>query len=352
MLIVQIISVVLLGISCREVYFPDDLEQSQPMLSVHGRVYEYGQPLVKLSWTFGYSEKLEKPVNNALVVVFDGSGRSDTLTELEQTGLYTIDFHGFHYYSGNEYTLRIETEDGNFFMSNPVKMPAKPVVKSFYTKHASNIEYLYTADGKIKPNTTPGVKVYTDLIGDGEDDHYYRFRTRAVEKRGYYSPPNTQYENYEYKKMNDLYDIAKSELINNQQGVLQHEGLFLPKPGGTVYKYDWVTNTSSENFHMCYIYTHRIYAISPDVYEFYESMKEQLTAENEIFAPVPSRIKSNIFCVNNDDARAIGVFEATSYTTIYLSCRYSYSYLETIPLDSPPENLPVFEIPEFPALTQ
>jgi len=349
MLIVQIISVVLLGISCREVYFPDDLEQSQPILSVHGILYENDQPLIKLSWTLGYYDDIENPVNNALVIFSNESGMADTLAEVEQTGLYTIPFlYGF---PGAEYTLRIETEDGNIFMSNPVKMPPKPVVKDFYVEKANETEYVYNADGKIKQYSIPGIMVYTDLEGEGEDDHYYRFRTRAVEQRGYIKPPNTQYEYYELEKMNDLYDVAKSTLFNNQQTVKRHEDIFLAEPGGPDYDNTWSADGYGYSFYMSYIITHRIYSISSDVYEFYESMKEQLTAENEIFAPVPSKIKSNIFCINNDDARVIGVFEASSYVTLYVSCEITYGYLSTTPLESPPNDLPVFAIPEYPALT-
>lgn len=345
--IVQIISVVLLGMSCREVYFPDDLEQSQPILSVHGILYEYDQPLIKLSWTLGYYDEVEDPVNNAQVIVSDESGRTDTLKEVDQTGLYTIPFNGFPYLSGNEYTLRIETEDGNIFMSNPVKMPTKPVVEKFYAEKAFKTDYIYTSDGKIRTRSIPGISVYTGLVGEVEEDHYYRFRTRAVEQRGYVKPPNTQYEYYQLAKMNDLYDVAKTMPSNNRTW---HEDIFLEEPGGPVYDYGY--NNPGYSFFMSYFIAHRIYSVSADVYEFYESIEEQLTAENEIFAPVPSRIKSNIFCINNEDARVIGVFEASSFVTLYMSCKTSYGYLSTTLLDSPPGNLPVFVLPEYPALTQ
>ncbi len=344
--IVQIISVVLLGMSCREVYFPDDLEQSQPILSVHGILYEYDQPLIKLSWTLGYYDEVENPVNNALVIVSDDFGRTDTLAEVEETGLYTISFNGFPYESGKEYTLRIETEDGNIFMSNPVKMPAKPVVENFYAEKTHKTEYIYTSDGRFIRYETPGISVYTDLVGEVEEDHYYRFRTRAVEQRGYVKPPNTQYEYYIFAKMNNLYDVAKTMPSNNRTW---HEDIFLEEPGGPVYDYGWNPGYS---FFMSYFIAHRIYSVSADVYEFYESIEEQLTAENEIFAPVPSRIKSNIFCINNEDARVIGVFEASSFITLYMSCKTSYGYLSTTLVDSPPNDLPVFILPEYPTLTQ
>jgi hypothetical protein len=172
MIIVQIISAVLLGTSCREVYFPEDLEQNQPILSVHGILYEDSLPVVKLAWTIGYYEEAENPVNNATVIVSDDSGRVDTLTEIGQTGLYTISGYEFSGTTGMVYTLRIETEDGNIFMSNPVKMPAKPVVENFLTPLMANSRDSARKGYRFIP--TFWAKVKMSIITDSEPVQYNR----------------------------------------------------------------------------------------------------------------------------------------------------------------------------------
>ncbi len=349
--IVQVFSVMLLGVSCREVYFPDNLEQKQPMLSVHGILYEDNQPLVKLSRTIGYYEEAEDPVHNALVVVFNDAGRADTLTEVGQTGLYTVstlDTLGLGKI-GMVYTLRIETEDGNIFESNPVKMPAKPVVEYFHAVSATKNLFAYNSQGKLIEYVAHGISVYTDLVSDGEDEQYYRFRTRAVEERYLITPVgNGTY--YRVAKTTDLYDVAKSMLFSDRLMVRRHEDIFLNEPQS----YTLEGANEYPSYFENYIVTHRVYSISADVYDYFLSIKEQLTSESEIFAPAPTRIRSNIFCINNGDATVIGVFEASSMVTLYLSCRRDFSdyydYVYSTLLEKLPADLEIFFPPEYPAI--
>lgn len=349
MAIVQVFSIMLLGVSCREVYFPDNLEQKEPMLSVHGILYEDNQPLVKLSRTIGYYEVAEDPVHNALVVVFNDAGRADTLTEVGQTGLYTISALETLGKIGTIYTLRIETEDGNIFESNPVKMPAKPVIESFYADSARRTMYAYNSQKKLISYVAYGISVYTNLASNGEDEQYYRFRTRAVEERTLAtSVANIKY--YRVANTTDLYDVAKSMLYFDQQMVNRHEDVFLKEPVYIFYE----GPNQDPSFFENYIVTHRVYSISADVYDYFLSIKEQLTSENEIFAPAPTRIRSNIFCINNDAAGVIGVFEASSMETLYMSCRRDiseyYDYVYSTLLEELPEDLDVFSPPEYPAI--
>jgi hypothetical protein len=144
-----------------------------------------------------------------------------------------------------------------------------------------------------------------------------------------------------------LYDIAKSISFNNQQVVKKHEDTFLEEPEQIVYDRDYL----GYYFFMGFFVTHRIYSISADVYDYYESIKEQLTAENEIFSPVPTRIRSNIFCVNNDAVSVVGVFEASSMLTLFMKCIISYGYLSSTELQSLPDGCPFFLPPEYPAIT-
>jgi hypothetical protein len=60
-----------------------------------------------------------------------------------------------------------------------------------------------------------------------------------------------------------------------------------------------------------------VYSISGEVYNYYNSITQQLNANDQIFAPVPSQIRSNIRCINDPNKPVIGVFEAASLTTIY-----------------------------------
>ena len=88
-----------------------------------------------------------------------------------------------------------------------------------------------------------------------------------------------------------------------------------------------------------WVISFKVYAISRDVYTYYQSVGAQLNSSDQMFAPVPSQVKSNIFCTNNPDQAVIGLFDATSSSTCHKAFRwismdtYEYVNLESFPSD-------------------
>lgn len=57
-----------------------------------------------------------------------------------------------------------------------------------------------------------------------------------------------------------------------------------------------------------------LFSINEDSYTYYLNINKQLTPDEGIFSPVPSQIESNIYCVNDENRAAAGLFEASSVT--------------------------------------
>ena len=81
-----------------------------------------------------------------------------------------------------------------------------------------------------------------------------------------------------------------------------------------------------------WVISFKVYAISSDVYNYYQSVGAQLNSTDQMFAPVPSQVKSNIHCTTHPEQPVIGLFEATSSRTYYKAFRWinmdTYEYVE------------------------
>lgn len=330
---------VIFSISCREVYYPDDIEKTEPVLSIDAVLHEDSLPVVKLLWTAGYYESYAKPVHQAVVRIDDDSGNSVILTETEQTGIYTATDAAFTGRVGSVYTLEVETEDGSIYASNPVMMPPKPSVDSFYVEPVFRTVYWYSSHGRLRTYEKVGLSVCTRIEEEASPEHYYRFRTRAVRQVVYTKWPGTMMATTGYYwtvfYTNEIFDTKQSELLNNQQVVDKHESGFLEEPESFTID---VEDTDAPYFRG-WILTHRVYAVTEDVFRFYESVRDQLDADNEIFAPVPAPLESNVYCVNDPAKRVIGVFEASSFRTFYKACYINGTFYTSFDIPWIPENI-------------
>jgi len=78
----------------------------------------------------------------------------------------------------------------------------------------------------------------------------------------------------------------------------------------------------------------KAYAINDTVYEYYRNLKNQTTANNKIFDPVPVELTGNLHCVSNPDKSVYGIFTAASVMKrqfyIQWAGRYSVPYIEKL----------------------
>ena len=127
------------------------------------------------------------------------------------------------------------------------------------------------------------------------------------------SPASRSVYIWQVRLLDNTYTVDYSAVQNDRQVLREHPVGFL------WYYYDKYleTETSTAPYTVGWVLTFKVASISGDVYEYYNSINRQLNADNQIFAPVASQVKSNIRCITDPSQRVIGVFEASSVTTVY-----------------------------------
>jgi hypothetical protein len=299
--------------SCREVYYPEDLESNEDIPVIQAIIMNNQMPEVKIYWAVDYESDEIRYVSDADITMTDEFGTV--------TGFY--ESWSGHYYGnitgieGRTYTLRIVFDDGREFRSTPQLLQFAPQVDSLYVSPGKHSEYQYGASGKPVYTHMQGLFVKTDLSSVYPNTLYYRFNTRVVKLSSYTvdinSPSSYSVYLWETTNLDDSYSVNRSVTLDNTQVLYKHPAGFLR------YYYDpsLQTSTSTAPYTDSWVITQSIYSISTDVYNYYNSVGNLLNGSDRIFSPVASQVKSNIFCVSDPKEKVIGLFEASSLTTIY-----------------------------------
>ncbi|MBN1599025.1 MAG: DUF4249 domain-containing protein [Bacteroidales bacterium] len=308
--------VIIIITSCRELYFPDDIRSLEQTPVIRGIICEGSSPAVSITYAMGYYENTEILVSNATVVITDNLGNQVELLE-ESAGSYKPASDDYIGVIGGVYTLHVTTHDGIEYESDPVTINERPVIDSIYARLGELEAILYNQDGEpYTDKIHDGFYLFTDLSAETNSTVYYRFNTSVIRLFSYLiQPPMAQQASNIYiwerpDVIDDFYSVAFITANNGRQILPGHEIGYL----------QWIDNPP------CYAITSstapwvlilKVYAISSGVYDYYHSIDQQLNADNQMFAPVPSQIKTNIHCIN-DPARTIsGVFEASSMAVSY-----------------------------------
>lgn len=312
--------VIIIFSSCREVYITDDISSLHRTPVIKGMICEGSSPTVSISYAMGYFEDTETPLNDAAVIVSDNLGNQVELLE-GSAGSYKPASNEFKGVIGRVYTLKVNTPDGNEYESAPVKINERPVIDSIYA-HSGELDIiLYDPHGEPYIQTIrQGLYVYSDLSAETNSTVYYRFNTSVTKLYLYFVPTMTStVASYIWVKpevIGDFYCVDFSIANNGRQILPEHKIGYVP----------WIIlrNLPRDAFSLStrYVLISKVYAVSSGVYDYYHSIDQQLNSNNQMFAPIPSQIKSNIYCVNDPAITVSGVFEASSMAASYKAFLY------------------------------
>lgn len=330
------LAMMLLGYSCREVYYPDELDSTRQIPVIQGMILENEVPVVTLSWALGYREKEQQFISGAQVSVTDDRGN---IAELSETypGTYTVMHNGLTGITGRVYTLKVTLPDGHEYESAPVPLPGNPFIDSLYAEPVIETVFEYNEKNEPVPNDEPGLKIMADLSLAADSIRYFRFNTRVVKEMLYSvdigTPASHSVFIWEVNTLDDFYAVNHTAPQGNRQVLREHTVGFLPY----VYDASLETENSTAPYTVGWVLTFNVYSISAEVYAYYNSIEQQLNASDQIFAPVPSQVKSNIYCTSDPESEVIGVFEASSKTILYKAFgwvnldRYNHLDLSSFP---------------------
>jgi hypothetical protein len=333
------LTIMILGWSCREVYYPDDIDSPEKIPVIEGMIQEGGNPYVKLSWAIGYNEQTKEYIHDAEIQVTDDLGNSVNLEETGD-GYYTVFFDEFKGTVGRTYTLHVVLPGGNEYISSPAHLHNKPVIDSLYADPGIRIAYTYNAYNEPMAETQEGLFVLADMSEITDSVLYYRFYTRVVKEITYTQDPGTLFAQtvfvWKIYTLDNQFSVNHSVDQDNRQVLREHHVGFLH------FDYDPSLETpiATAPYPEGWVLTFKVYAISAEVYDYYNSIAQQLVSNDQIFAPVPSQVNSTIKCLTDPSKKAIGVFEASSFTTVYKGFAWKdLDVYKSINLLSFPENL-------------
>ena len=345
------LTMLILAVACQE-KFDHSVGPLENYLVVDGLLTtQEGPHGVRLSETTPYGEPRNLTrITDALVTIADDEGNEVLLEETSNGWYYTPnDFRGK---VGKSYTLQIVTSDGYTYESDPQKikepvefedMEAEFTYESFYFE--SEIS------GRIYEDIVEGTKIYLEtLIEDGETP---RFRIEAGLYLQYVNIiPAGGVETYDYCWMiydgtdmlpRDIPDFSTgSDYSNHQIGFLPYNTsdlLYLNLP------------ERSYDHHRTLI--SRLYSLNVDAYAFHQAKNEQLSDEGKFFDPIAIDLPTNMRCVNDEERRVYGLFEASSVTSLSARSHYNANTGEVTltpwldPETIPEEGCSYMEFPDF-----
>jgi hypothetical protein len=302
---------------CREVYYPDDLESGSKIPVIQGAICENEVPLVNLSWAMAYASDSMYVIKGATVTITDDLGIEIPFEE-GQGGNYTPAMDDFRGVQGRTYTLHVFTTDGNEYVSTPERILKNPGLDSLYAAPVTQKTYSYNEYGTPLEKSQEGLLIMTDLTEKKDTVSYYRFSTKVVRETSYTENPSTPAQTtvymWESSMLDEVYATDYTVFKDDRQVLWEHQAGFLPY---IIYYLPPRTWTRTATVINGWILTQQVYSISREAYLYYNSINNQLNASDQILAPIPSQVKSNIRCVNNPDNPVIGLFEASSKATVY-----------------------------------
>ena len=324
--------------SCKEVYYPDDIESAEQIPVIQGEIHENEVPVVQLTWALRYDDKLTEYISGAEVEVSDDWGNSVNLLETA-AGSYTATSTEFMGVVGRTYTLNVRLPDGNEYVSSPAFLSGRSQIDSLYADPDIREVYSYGTSNKPIVEYQRGLYIIADLSCNADSVLYYRFNTRVTREIEYTEDPGTLASKTVYvwknSTLDNIYSVNQTIEYNNLQVLREHHVGFLH------FDYDPhnYTNKQTAPYPTGWVLIFKVYAISAEIYDYYNSMSLQLNANDQIFAPVPSQVKSTVHCLTNPKKDVIGVFEASSVTTVYKAFAwrntevYQSKVLESFPED-------------------
>ncbi len=296
---------------CQELYYPE-IDPPPGVLSVEGLIT--GQPgpyYVRLSHTsVFFSDTLPGPVNDANVYVTDSNDDIYMFT-LVRPGTYRSP-SWLRGEVGNTYTLHIQTPDGNEYRSSPQTIHPPYEIEGLLADSSYKTMTRESNTGRVIIEEIEGVDATLVLAENRKNRANIRFKSDVkvlyTYEGGSFLSPERYYCWKEIRGFEGLDNINLPAAGNLPGDVNKNVVAFMPfdKRSYHLGLFDVLSNL---------LIKVTLYSINDESYNYYLNINKQLTSDETIFAPVPSQIDGNMFCVSDEDKVVTGFFEASSITT-------------------------------------
>ncbi len=293
--------------SCKELYYPE-IDPAPNVIAVEGLITDQPGPyIIKLSYTSVYPGKdTSEPVEDAIVTVTDENGLTYNFSQLSP-GLYRSSY-GWSATAGNTYTLEFETTEEDIYRSHPQTLLPAYEIEGLKADSSYRTSTRESTSGRLIITENKGIDATLEVKEDESNPANIRFKSDVKVLYLHESGPNFFFCWKALKGFEGLNNINLPAASNQPGDVNNNIAAFLPldnKGYGLRDIHSVITRLIKIS----------LFSINKDTYNYYLNINKQLTSDETIFAPVPSQIAGNIYCVNDESKLAVGLFEASSVTS-------------------------------------
>jgi hypothetical protein len=309
--------------ACQEYYTNPDIANGEELIVIEGLITnEPGPYKIKITKTLPYNQSgalsvIPEPVSNVIVTITDNAGTTEQLTENE-SGIYYTSPEGIRGEPGKIYLLRLVTPEGFTYQSDSCKMAEPAVLDSVYAEPGVLKTLDKNASGAYVETNHYGINLYMDVVPAQGNDYYFKAETVVIKEAWHIEwrqgrpagpgvpPPSTPVYCWELPPDNNDKNLM-SQVASDIKPLKKRTIGFITSdvPSAT----DDIRDPSSL---FGAITTTSIYSMTRRMYEISTQLNTQTNPSNSIFDPIPTRIESNITCVNEPSRIVLGYFNVAA----------------------------------------
>lgn len=293
----------LLSNSCIERFYLDEVEDDQTKLVIEAHLDNYDSvQTIVLSRTVSIEKPVFNPVSSCDVSVLSENGDIYQFYETaEKPGYYRYYFSDNDFKENTQYTLRINTPEGNVYESDSEPLLPCPEVDSIEYE----ISYIPTYDPEVN---IEGVQFYVDLNASENFTRYYRYE--LFESWEYHSTwPIRDYIDENNVYHDQIVDYSKFICYKtarvDQLFVLSTKGFSSNKYKR--FKIHFVDNTTDKLFYRYSLFVKQ-FAITETAYNYWNALVKNQQESGGLFETQPLNVPGNVKCISDSARKTIGFF--------------------------------------------
>lgn len=284
---------------CEDRFSPDLGTNYENLLVVEGSITNLPGPYtVKLS-SSTHTDNLEYvPLSGYQVVISDDVGHSEILAETE-TGVYRTDSTGIRGVVGRNYKIDITATDGRTYTSAWENLSAPVGIDTVYAR----LEYTPTDEF---PTDLAGYRFYTDTEPAYDDSTYLLWDLKATYQ--YQSDFIIRWVfDGELRPWTNSDSLRTCWRTKDILDVFVYGTDILQESTLTAFPLHYVPVTLRDLSIRYSLLTSQL-TISRDAYEFWSSIKDQHSGQDELYTRQPYQVRSNVFNPNDPAEVVLGYF--------------------------------------------
>lgn len=307
--------VVLLTFGCKE-EFSLEFNTNEKILVVEGGITNKPGPYsVRLSTTLPMNQPVRVPFEKCVVTIFDNLGYSEILTETEP-GVYLTSIHGIQGIIGNEYSLSVVTPDNKVYQTAFEEMKPVLEIDSVYAELTSqeDLDYPYGLPGfQFYVDSKPAVDKETYVMWNIVETYKYEadYKLHALYYYGDYFYTNRSMDTiaqitglnydtiYTCWKTDPVRNIFTGQIANLSDLKIKWQPLHF-------------VGTQTKKLSVKYSLFVEQCSISKDAYNFWESIREQISDESFLYTKQPYNITGNLQNIDDTEELTFGYFTVAS----------------------------------------